>query len=133
MSIEKTSDVILRYLKSEHDDLSMLAEDAVFTVMGSGQESRGPAAVQGMTHYLYHIAFNAVFENRVLLFAENNAVLEGYFVGKHIGEFAGIPATGKDVRVPICIVYDVADNKIQQARIYFELPVLMQQLGVSGG
>jgi hypothetical protein len=32
--------------------------------------------------------------------------VKGDFVGKHIGEFAGIPATGKDVRVPLCVVYD---------------------------
>ena len=63
--------------------------------------------------------------------AENNAVVEGYLVGKHIGEFAGIPATGKDVRVPMCIVYDVEGEYIQRARIYMQMSVLMAQLGNS--
>jgi predicted ester cyclase len=54
-------------------------------------------------------------------------------VGKHIGEFAGIPATGKDFRVPLCVVYDLDNDLIKRARIYFELPVLFQQLGVTPG
>lgn len=65
-----------------------------------------------------------------LIFSENNAVWEGNFVGKHIGEFAGIPATNMDVNVPLCVVYDVEQDQIKQARIYFEIPVLLKQLGV---
>jgi predicted ester cyclase len=55
-------------------------------------------------------------------------------VGKHIGEFAGIPATGgKEFRVPLCVVYDVEDDQIKRARIYFEIPALLAQLGVQMG
>jgi predicted ester cyclase len=56
-------------------------------------------------------------------------VAEGEFVGRHIGEFAGIPATGREVRVPICVAYDVKGDKITRARIYLLASVLMQQLG----
>jgi predicted ester cyclase len=59
-------------------------------------------------------------------------VLEGLFIGKHIGEFAGIAATGREVRVPICVVYDLADGKIRRGRVYLEMPVLMKQLGAAG-
>jgi predicted ester cyclase len=69
----------------------------------------------------------------VVLVGENNAMLEGDFIGKHIGEFAGIPATGKDVNVPLCVVYDLADDKITRGRVYFEMPALIQQLGVQLG
>jgi predicted ester cyclase len=67
----------------------------------------------------------------VLLFGENNAMLEADFVGKHIGEFAGIVATGRDVRVPTAVVYDLEDDCVKRARVYFEMPVLMHQLGVA--
>ena len=130
MSIESTRETILRFLNSEHGDTSMLAGDVTFTVMGTGQESRGPDAVLEMMNYLYRIAFEATVDTRVLLFGEDNAVLEGDFVGKHIGEFAGIPATGKDVRVPLCVVYDLKNDTVTGARVYFEMPVLFQQLGV---
>jgi predicted ester cyclase len=54
-------------------------------------------------------------------------------VGKHTGEYAGIPVTGKGFRVPLCVVYDVEEDQIRRARIYLEVPALMAQLGVQKG
>jgi steroid delta-isomerase-like uncharacterized protein len=133
MSIEKTRETMQRYFNSEHSDVSMMAKDVVFTIMATGQEHTGPEGVMGMLNYFYHIAFDATATTQLTLFGESNAMFEGDFVGKHIGEFAGIPATGKDVNVPICIVYDLENNQIKRGRVYFEMPALMAQLGVSMG
>ena len=130
MSIEKTRETMTRYFASEHDDVSMMADDVVFTIMATGQEHRGPQAVLGMLHYFYHIAFEARVEPKSEVYADGQAAMEWDFVGKHIGDFAGIPATGKDVRVPLCVVYDLADDKIKRGRVYFETPALLQQLGM---
>jgi predicted ester cyclase len=60
---------------------------------------------------------------------KNHALLEASFVGKHIGEFAGISATGKQVNVPLCVSYDLnEDGLIQNGRIYMLTDVMMQQL-----
>ena len=48
MSIEKTREIMARYFASEHDDVSMMAADVVFTIMATGQEHRGPQAVLDM-------------------------------------------------------------------------------------
>lgn len=133
MSIESTRDIMLRYFNAEHGDVSILADDVVFTLMASGQEDHGPEAVLGTLNYLYHVAFDATFQPQLTIFGENNAMAEGKFVGKHIGEFNGNEATGKDVNVPMCLVYDLENEKIKRCRIYFEMPVLMQQLGVPAG
>ena len=133
MSIESTRETMLRYINSEHSDVSMMAEDVVFTIMATGQEHHGRDGVFGMLQYFYHIAFDATAITRVSLFGENNAMIEGDFVGKHIGEFAGIPATGKDVRVPLCVVYDLVNDQIKHGHVYFEMPALLQQLGVPMG
>lgn len=130
MSVESTRHVIEKYLGSDHAGAEQLASDVVFTIMGTGQEHKGPDAVTGMLHYFYQNAFEARAEQRNLIVGENQAVLEFDFVGKHTGEFAGIPATGKNVRVPTCVVYDVEANKITRARVYMEMPVMLQQLGV---
>lgn len=126
-----TQTVITKYLNSGHSDLSILAEDVIFTVMATGQESRGREAVASLLNHFYHVAFDANADTRTLIFGEKSALWEGIFYGKHVGEFAGIPATNKDVHVPINVVYDVENEQVKNARIYFEMPVLFQQLGVS--
>lgn len=131
MSVESTREAMLRYFNSEHGDASMMAEDVVFTIMATGQEHHGREGVIGMLNYFYHIAFDATATARVTLFGEHNAMVEGDFVGKHIGEFAGIPATGKEVRVPLCVVYDLANDQITHGRVYFEMPALLAQLGIA--
>lgn len=131
MSIESTQKIMMRFFNAEHGDVSMMSEDVVFTVMATGQENKGREGVLGMFNYLYHVAFDATATTRVLLFGENNAVLEGDFVGKHIGDFNGIPATGKEVRIPLCVVYDIENDQIKRGRVYFETPALLKQLGVS--
>lgn len=118
-----------RYFNSEHSDVNMMADDVVFTIMATGQTHRGPQEVLGMFNYFYHIAFDATAEGKNTIIADGQALFEGDFIGRHIGEFAGVPATNKEVRVPICVVYDLGNDKITQGRVYFEIPVLMQQLG----
>jgi steroid delta-isomerase-like uncharacterized protein len=131
MSVESTQTTMMRYFNSEHGDVSMMAEDVVFTIMATGQEHHGREGVMGMLNYFYHIAFEATANTRTVLFGENNAMIEGEFVGKHINEFAGIPATGKNVSVPICVVYDLENDQIKRGRVYFEMPALLQQLGMA--
>jgi len=130
MSLEKTKEIINRYIRSKHSDVSMMAEDVVFTNMAAGEEYHGPQGVLEMLNYVYHIAFDADAEIKNLIYTENKAVLEADFVGKHIGDFGGIPATNKNVRVPLCVVYDLENEKIKRGRIYFEVPVLMKQLNI---
>lgn len=130
MSVDSTREVMTRYFDSEHSDVSMMTEDVAFTIMATGQEHHGREAVMGMLNYFYHYAFDATALTENTIFADGKALIEGQFVGKHIGEFAGVPATNKDVRVPICVVYDLENDLIKKGRVYFEIPVLMQQLGV---
>ena len=132
MSIERTREVMSRYWDSDHTDLSIMADDVVFTHMASGDEHRGPEAVRGMLDYMYRQAFDARAEFRSRICTADQAVVEGEFVGRHIGEFAGIPPTGRSVRVPLCVVYDLESDRIKRARVYIEMPVLLRQLARAG-
>ena len=130
MSTKSTKEVMMQYFESEHADMSMMADDVVFTITATGQENHGPDGVMQMLDYFYHTAFEATAETKNMVFADQQAVVEADFVGKHVGEFAGIPATGKEVRVPLCVAYDLENDCIKLARVYFEMPALFQQLGV---
>jgi steroid delta-isomerase-like uncharacterized protein len=132
MSVERTREAMSRYWDSDHRDLSMMSEDVVFTHMATGDEHHGPEGVRRMLDYMYREAFDATAEFRSRIVSEDQAVVEGDFVGKHTGEFARIPATGRSVRVPLCVVYDLESGWIKRARVYFEMPVLLRQLGVAG-
>src|SRR6266498_1323778 len=122
MSVESTREVMNTYFSSAHSDVSMMA---------AGDETKTPAGVLAMLHNFYHVAFDATADIKNTAFDDGKALVEGDVVGKHIGEFAGIPATGKDIHVPICVVYDLEHDQIKRARVYLEMPVLLQQLGVS--
>jgi steroid delta-isomerase-like uncharacterized protein len=128
MSVESTRKIITKYIESKHSDVSVMAKDVVFTHMATGDEHRGPDGVQQMLNFMYHTAFDADAEVKNLIFADGKAVLEADFVGKHIGEFAGIAPTNKHVRVPLCVTYDLENDQIKRARVYMEMPVLMKQL-----
>ena len=131
MSAESTRLVMMRYLNSGYSDVSLLTEDVIFTIMGFGQEHRGQGGVLGMLNYFYHVAFDATMEIRNCVFADRQAVVEGHFVGKHIGEFAGIPATLKRVCVPLVVVYDLENDRVRSGRVYLDMFTLLQQLGVA--
>lgn len=127
---ERTRAVLEQYLSADHNDASTIADDAVFTIMATGEEYRGPEAILGMLTYFYHVAFDAKAERRTVIVEGNQAFTEWDFVGRHIGDFNGIPATGKDVRVPLAVAYDIGDDKVKAGRVYFEIPALLKQLGI---
>jgi steroid delta-isomerase-like uncharacterized protein len=131
MSVEATRTVMDRYLASGHGDLDVMAPDVCFTVMATGQEFRGPVAIAAMLTYFYQQAFDAAAVNERLLVGEGRAFGEWDFVGRHIGEFAGVPATGKDVRVPLAVAYDLEAGKVTAGRVYFEIPAFLAQVGAS--
>ena len=110
-------------------DPAFIAEDAVFIDLTRGEETRGRKAISEMLNHIYHIAFDAHAEVKNTIVTDKKAVLEAVFTGKHIGEFAGMPATGKQVSVPLCVTYDLNDEGlIKEARIYMLASKMIEQL-----
>ncbi|MGN6758255.1 MAG: ester cyclase [Thermomicrobiales bacterium] len=126
MSLESTRTTMTAYL--EHDDMSRVAEDAVYRVMGTGYEAVGRDGVRQLLRHFYQEAFDARAQTLNVIYAEDHAVLEADFICKHIGNFAGIEPTGQVISVPMCVVYDLAGDQIRRARIYFETDALFRQL-----
>lgn len=126
MSYEETKAVMEAYWSGHAAEC--IAQDAVFTMMASGVEDHGHEAIFRTMKYFYSEAFDGKFETTNTIIAAENAVIEGYLVGKHVGEFAGVPASNQDVRVPMCVIYDVQAGYIQRARIYFQTAIFLQQI-----
>jgi len=125
-SIERTRNTLESYWR-DHDS-KHVAEDAVFVMLPTGEEIRGRKAIDESLTNFYHGALTANAEVVSSLFGENRGLLEAMVVGKHTGEFAGIPATGRDVRAPIAVSYEMENGLIKRARIYLMINVLLNQI-----
>ena len=110
-------------------DPSLIAPDAIFHDIASGQDYIGREAIAGMLHYVYQVAFEARAEQVAAVVSDGAAVLEAAVVGTHTGEFAGVPATGRDVRIPLVVSYRIADGQIQEANVYLLVASFLQQVG----
>lgn len=97
----------------------------------------GGAAVAGLVadeHLKEHIAF---FENvfpgyqitaREMIAEGDKVVVNAMVTGVHKGELMGLPPTGKQVEVPLIIIYRVADGKIVDHYMVADQAGMMQQL-----
>jgi predicted ester cyclase len=103
-------------------------DDVVATFEGTGQRADGREAAGQLIRYVHEGAFDARPELKNLLVDEGKAAIEADFAGTHTGEFAGIPATGRDVRVPYSVLYDLRADQISALRIYFPMSQLIEQL-----
>jgi predicted ester cyclase len=105
--------VITRGSYGEH-----FTDDVSIDVVGTGQTARGRAAVEGMIRAFHEQMFDAQLELKTLIVEGDRAAAEADFVARHTGEFAGIAPTGRQLRVPYSVVYDLEGSQIKALRIY---------------
>jgi steroid delta-isomerase-like uncharacterized protein len=121
MSVAETQLVIDAYLTAlvaREDIAPFFSDDVVVELVDVAQVIQGRDAVAGAIVALHEQMFDARPELTNLIVGEGTAAVEAVFVGTHTGEFAGIPATGKEVAVPYAVFYDVADGEITALRIH---------------
>ena len=128
MSIERTDAVIARYMDG---DRTVIAEHAVYTDMGSGERFEGRDAIDAMFGSFYGKAFDVKPEDTRRVVGDGYAMFEASLVGRHVGAYAGVPATGATVRIPLCVTYRIEDDEIVEARIYLAREAFLRQ--VTGG
>jgi steroid delta-isomerase-like uncharacterized protein len=107
---------------------AFFTSDVVATFEGTDQRADGRDAASQLILYVHEGAFDARMELKNLLTDDGKAAIEADFAGTHTGEFAGIPPTGRLVRVPYSVVYDLRGGQISALRIYFPMSQLVEQL-----
>ena len=115
-------------LAKRADYPAYFTDDVVATFEGTDQRAVGREAAGQLIRYVHEGAFDARPELKNLLVDDGKAAIEADFAGTHTGEFAGIPPTGRAVRVPYSVVYDIRGDQISALRIYFPMSLLMEQL-----
>ncbi|MBV9278940.1 MAG: ester cyclase [Chloroflexi bacterium] len=91
----------------------------------------GPEGFKQVMAMFFH-AFPDIHEVSEDVISEGDKVaVRGRFTGTHGGEFMGIPATGKQVRVSYIGMYPVENGQIVENWVQMDLLGMMQQLGVA--
>jgi predicted ester cyclase len=131
MTTEQTRDTMNGYaeaLLSSGDFARYLAEDVTLTLVGTDRIVHGRAAARAFITFFHQQAFRTAIELKASVCDGSRAALEAVFVGTHIGEFEGVPASHRDVRVPYSAAYDLEGGHITNLRLYFPLDDLIRQI-----
>lgn len=120
----------LEALRGVGDCAMALGEDVALTIMETGEVTHGRTSVATLLAYLHHAAFAAPPAVSTLVVGADRAMIEAVFVGQHVAEFAGILPTGRMVRLPYVVAYDldVDTEMIRAMRLYFPMDMLVRQL-----
>jgi predicted ester cyclase len=90
----------------------------------------GPAGFKQLIG-MFHMAFPDMHITIEDEFGEGDKVgTRGYITGMHKGEFMGIPATNKPVKVMYIDLWRVENGKFVENWVQMDMLGLMQQLGV---
>lgn len=57
-------------------------------------------------------------------------LVEGRFVGTHLGNWRGLPATGRKVDFAMCLIFEFDGQNMVNEKLYFDLSSPLRQLGV---
>ena len=124
----KTMEGYAEALLSSGDFARYLAEDVTVRFMGTDRVVCGREAARGLITFVHEVAFRTDVQIKALVCDGVRAAIEAEFVGTHIGEFEGVPASHRAVRLPYSVGYDVENERITNLRLYFPLGELMRQI-----
>jgi len=136
MSVDSTQETMKGYfdaLLGGGDFGQFFTNDVLWTTLETGEQVRGRDAVRDYIVSLHTQIFDAKPEVKNVIVADGAALVEADFVGTHIRDFAGIPATGTKLRVPYCVVYGVSDDGITALRAYMPIAAMIARLQADAG
>ena len=100
-----------------------------YEIMATGQIFDGDDEVMG-----YYLTTRTAFpdqrhDNVRFHVADDAVIVEFDLLGTNLGEFYGLPPTGKAFRVPLIAVFFFDGDRIVNERIYFDTASLVTQIG----
>jgi predicted ester cyclase len=135
MSTEQNKKLVLRWKEELWDRANLNVIEELCAPEYVGHMVFTPAPVRGREPFkqllaAYLAAFH-VQDTREFLIAEGDmVVIHDTYRVKHIGEFQGIPPTGKEATVTGIDIYRIVDSKIVEQWFEADFTGLMKQLGV---
>jgi steroid delta-isomerase-like uncharacterized protein len=113
--------------------LETLCDDPIYKIMASSATFKGKDQVAQFYTGLFDGVPDANFELINAFVGEEGVVEESILRGMHGGTLFGVPATGREIALPLTIVFPIINGQIMGERLYFDLATLAKQLGVPLG
>ena len=135
MSISANKEVVLqRWYRELWDAWNIAAADDLFTedyrLHLSGLPAPADKEASKQIVAMFSAAFPDLRHTVDEMIAEGNTVAARWTVeGTHRGDFQGIPATGRQVKLSGTTVHHIADGKIEETWLTVDNLDLLQQLG----
>jgi steroid delta-isomerase-like uncharacterized protein len=102
-----------------------------YEVMANGEVFDGAARVNDFLSENRQAFPDFRFEPTRVSPTVDAVLVEGTFNGTHEGVWRGLPATGRRVSFPMCLIFEFEGDVMVNERIYFDLGTPLQQLGVA--
>ena len=134
MTSQKNKEIVLNFYQSfdnrQMDEaMELLSSDFVAHLAGVTQPLNAEDFKQfGMNFYLAFSQGKHVFDE--IITAEDKVITCGTFIATHSGNFQGLPATGKQIRLSIMHIDRIESGKIVEHWGQGDAMGLMQQLGI---
>lgn len=133
MSLQENKALVLRFVEQVQNQHNLAAVDDLFRPDFTDHSGiANPPTVEGakMSFAALFAAFPDLYVTIHLQLAEGDQVMTYKTLqGTHLGEFMGIPATGKQVSFDLIDIFKVADGKIAAHWAVANMLGLLQQIG----
>lgn len=102
-----------------------------YELVPTGEVHDGDAGVHALMDENVTAFSDFHFEPTRTAAAGDAVLVEGVFTGTHDGTWRGLPATGRQVRVQMAIVFEFEGEALICERVYFDLGTVLRQMGVA--
>jgi steroid delta-isomerase-like uncharacterized protein len=133
LSRDDNQAVLYAHLAAEnrHDldaTLATVHPDCVFIDEQLGQRWAGTAGAA--EHYrTWWDGFGATLDGGDLHWVRDDLVIgDAVFVGRHVGPFAGVAPTGREIRLPFVVFVTFKDGLLAGERFVYDMAGLLRQL-----
>jgi steroid delta-isomerase-like uncharacterized protein len=111
--------------------LETLCSEPIYKIMATNATYKGRDQVAQFYTGLFEGVPNATFELINAFVGEEGVVEESILRGTQRGPLFGIPPTGREIALPLTIVFPILNGRIMGERLYFDLATLARELGVA--
>lgn len=130
-NVELIRQHLLQEEKGQYEDvLAGMTDPPEYYLPGLSDEPiRSREGVSEIHHMLFESLENISIDVVTIDANDDFGFAEVVVSGRHVGEFMGIPPTGKMTRLSSCGVFLFKDGKIQRESIYADRAEFLRQVG----